>query len=90
MNGDLRGEDKEEEVRKFWGDMSGEELNPSLVRKAREDEMEEFRKRNVYVKVPIDECIRKTGKKPIGSRWVDINKGDDETPSLCQVWWRRT
>ena len=33
---------------KFWDDMSGGELNPSLVRKAREDEMEEFRKYKVY------------------------------------------
>ena len=24
-----------------------------------------------------DEEIKKTGKKPIGSRWVDINKGDE-------------
>ena len=61
-------EDYEEDIGMFWDDMSGKELNPSLVRKAREDEMEEFRKHKVYVKVPIEECIRKTGKKPIGSR----------------------
>ena len=65
-------DDNEDEIRIFWGGMSGKELNPSLVRKAREDEMEEFRKHKVYVKVPIEECIRKIGKKPIGSRWVDI------------------
>ena len=42
--------------------------------------MKEFRTHGVYVKVPIEECIRRTGKKPVGSRWVDINKGDEENP----------
>ena len=39
--------------------------------------MEEFRKHGVYVKVPIEECIRSTGKKPVGSIRVDIYKGDE-------------
>ena len=40
-----------------------------------------MRKHNVYVKVPITECIEKTGRKPIATRWVDINKGDDVNPN---------
>ena len=51
-----------------------------MVRKAREDEMLEFRKHQVCVNAPIEECIRKTGKKPIGSRWIDINNGDEDSP----------
>ena len=47
------------------------------VKLARAEEMEEVRKHNVYVKVPIEHCLRETGKMPIGTRWVDINKGDD-------------
>ena len=43
-------------------------------------EMEEFRKHGVYVKVPIQQCWDRTGKNPIGVRWVDINKGDDRNP----------
>ena len=31
-------------------------------------------------KVPEEECWRNTGNKPIGTRWVDVNKGDDEHP----------
>ena len=42
--------------------------------------MAEFRKHAVYVKVPIKQCWDRTGKKPIGVRWVDINKGDDRKP----------
>ena len=31
-------------------------------------------------KVPISKCIERTGKPPIGTRWVDINKGDNVHP----------
>ena len=41
-------------------------------------EIEEFRKHNVYLKVPIEECYQVTGKGPLGLKWIDINKGDDE------------
>ena len=30
----------------------------------------------VYKKVPIDQCLKRTGRRPIGTRWVDVNKGD--------------
>ena len=73
-------EEYEEEFRQYWDDISGKELDPAGVKKAREEEMEEFRKHGVYVKVPIEEAVKKTGKKPIGSRWVDINKGDEGNP----------
>ena len=66
--------------RRIWDDMSGKELDWELVAAARTEEMEEFRKHQVYVKVPIKECWEKTGKKPIGVRWVDINKGDQVNP----------
>ena len=50
-NGDE--ESQEEEIRQYWDDMSGKELNPELVKNAREDEMKEFRTHGVYVKVHI-------------------------------------
>ena len=43
--------------------------------------MEEFEQHGVYTKVPISECIRVTGKRPIGSKWIDINKGDVSNPN---------
>ena len=73
-------EEMEEEIKRYWDDISGKELDPELVKRARVEEIEEFNKHRVYVKVPIEECIRVTGKKPIGSRWVDINKGDENNP----------
>ena len=63
-----------------WDDISGAKLDPAQVSKARMEEMKELHKHGVYLKVPIEECWRETGKKPIGVRWVDINKGDDVNP----------
>ena len=34
----------------------------------------------LYTKVPIDQCWRITGKAPIGTRWIDINKQDEANP----------
>ena len=64
----------------FLDDLSGRELDPALVRKARAEEIEVLAEHEVYSKVPISECLRVTGKNPIGSRWVDINKGDTACP----------
>ena len=43
--------------------------------------MSKFREHKVYFKVPIAECLRMTGKQPIGSKWIDINKGDAKVPN---------
>ena len=61
----------------IYDDMSGKKLDGSQVQLARTEEMEEVKKHKVYVKVPIQQCYDETGKAPIGTRWVDINKGDD-------------
>ena len=35
---------------------------------------------------PISECIEVTGKKPVKVRWVDVNKGDDDSPNVrCRI-----
>jgi hypothetical protein len=66
-----------ERKREFWDDMSGKKLKEEKVRAAREEEMIEVRKHKVYKKVPLSECLKETGRGPIGTRWVDINKGDE-------------
>jgi hypothetical protein len=60
----------------FWDEQSGEQLNQEMVRKAREEEMEEAKKHQVWIKVSISRCWEVTGKGPIGTRWIDMNKGD--------------
>ena len=68
-------------MNEYIDDMSGKPLIPSLVREARGEEMGKFSQHNVYTKVPISECVAVTGKQPIGSKWIDINKGDDALPN---------
>ena len=68
-------------IQKIWDDISGQELDYEIVKRARAEEMKEFKKHNVYTKVPIEECIQEAGNKPIGHRWVDIDKGDRNRPN---------
>ena len=60
--------------------MTWRELDLQLVRKACEEEIESFRRMNVYTKVQIEECKRIIGKAPIGVRWVEVNKDDELNP----------
>ena len=62
-------------------DVSGVELDPELVKKAREVEMTFFRKMEVYTRVPRA-MQRMKGGKIIGVRWVDVNKGDAANPDM--------
>ena len=64
----------------FYDNLSGSMLDPETVRRARKEEIAEVHKHRVYTKVPLEECYEKTGKAPIGTRWVDVNKGDSVHP----------
>ena len=64
-----------------WDDVSGKALDPEKVREARKEELGYFHRYEVYEKVPTRECWERTGKAPIGVRWIDINKGDAENPA---------
>ena len=56
-----------------WDDVSGAELDPKMVRKAREEEIQYVRKMELYEKVPISLCYETNGEAPISVRWIDIN-----------------
>ena len=58
----------------FHDDRTGKPLDAGRVRAAREEEVKELERR-VYVTANVTECWEKTGKRPIGVRWVDIEKG---------------
>ena len=62
-------------------DQSNEPLVPALVRRARVEEMDYFKEMKVYDTVSVEECLKETGRKSIGIRWVDINKGDTTRPN---------
>ena len=66
---------------KAYDDVTGQELRPELMIKARRDEIKYFKDMGVYEKVNTQECWEATGTAPIATRWVDINKGDTASPN---------
>ena len=61
-------------------DVSGKDLDPGLVKAARDEEMAYFKKLGVYRTVPRSHQ-KSTGGKVIGTRWIDVNKGDASEPN---------
>ena len=70
--------------------VTGEPLDPELVRQAREEELAHFREHGVYRKVPLGQCWAETNKPPIGVRWVDTNRGTGHTQSTALGWLQRS
>ena len=69
----------------FWDDISGRALRPDLVKEAREDERRGCLEANAFTNVPIQMCYDATGEAPISTRWVDINKGDNDNPNYESI-----
>lgn len=66
----------------YWDANTGEELPKDLTAAARREELEFMRGWEVWDVVPVSECLQRTGKKPLGGKWVDVNKGDREKPDV--------
>ena len=60
-----------------WDDTTGAELDPELVKRAMQLEMEYFHSMGVYEKVPRSQAV---GCTIIRTRWIDVNKGDILSP----------
>ena len=73
--------ESEEEWMRAWDDVTGQELSPSEVRKARMTEARYVEKKRVWRKITRREALRR-GIKIIGTRWIDVNKGDKDHPDL--------
>ena len=69
--------DNEEEEMTAWDDVSGGILNPAQVKVARMKEIGYVRQKGVYSRMSRNEAYRK-GIRVVDTRWLDINKGDDE------------
>ena len=59
-----------------FDDVTNEPLRPELVIAARAEELKYFEDMEVYEYATLDECMQVTKRPPIGTRWIDINKGD--------------
>ena len=53
-------------------------MDPVLVRKAREEEMQYVKKHAVYEKVTMSQCRKETEKNPIKTGWADTSQGTSE------------
>lgn len=63
----------------FYDDVSGKELPKELTLKARQTEMKQVYAHNkVYYNVPLQKCDDITGEEPVGTKWLEINKGDED------------
>ena len=70
------------ETQLTYDENTGVKLPDDLVRKAKEEEIAEYHKHNVYTKCPRSEAFAVTGKAPIGVRWMIVNKGDENNPNI--------
>ena len=66
-----------------FDDVTGMKLEAGEVIEARAKEVQYVRDMRVYDKIPRAQAARQ-GWKIIKTRWIDINKGDDDNPKLPQ------
>ena len=63
-----------------WDDVTGKALDPKTVRQARLKEMKYVKEKEVWEPISRDEA-RRRGWKVVKTKWIDINKGDADTPN---------
>jgi len=64
---------------RYYDEMTNIELPAKLVEAARAEELEYFNSLPVWDIARTQECWDVTGKPPISTKWVDVNKGDQES-----------
>ena len=69
-------------VGEVYDEITGAELPAELVRQARAEEVKFMLDWGVWERAPISDCWKETGRAPIGSKWVDVNKGDATRPQI--------
>ena len=63
-------------------DVKGGELPAPLVYQARKRELAYLDKMKVYQYFSIAEAIRRSGKRPLRLKWIDVNKGDGQCMNI--------
>ena len=65
---------------------TGLKLDVRLTKRAEAEEVEFMQKICLYDVVDNSECWEKTGKPPISTKWVRVNKGTQEVPDIrCRL-----
>ncbi len=65
-----------------YDEITGTTLPPELVKQARAEELKFMLNWGVWERALVTDCWAETGKAPIGSKWVDVNKGDATKPQI--------
>ena len=69
-----------------FDEKTGALLGVEDVRRARAEELDFMRKIPLFDVVPEAECWARTGRPPVSTKWVDINKGTPEKPDVrCRL-----
>ena len=66
--------------------ITGFHLDPTLVSAGRTEGMTFRKQLNAYRYATISNCKAATGKPPVPTGWVDVNKGDAVTPLVRCTW----
>ena len=75
----LDEEEDDQHLREAWDDVSGASLPVKEVMKARRKELEYISEKSVWMLIDREAAKRKR-IKIVGSRWLDVNKGDAKNP----------
>ena len=62
--------------------ITNNQLDPNLVSTARADEMTYLKELDVYGYDYVQNCIKETGKPPVPVTWVNVQKGDEDSPNV--------
>ena len=69
-----------------WGSYEAEgglgPLDPEGVARARDEEISYMQRIGVWEESTLEECLKMTGKNPVSTRWVDVDKGRDEVSDI--------
>ena len=81
--------DSTDTAQEFRDRSTGLPLNPEMVKRARELEMQCMEELKVLEDSDRDTCTVEAGRPPIPTDWVDVNKGDSIRPNyrsrlVCQ------
>ena len=80
---DILAVDEDEEPTEEWeaeDDVKGGPLDPHEVKAARQKEIQYLWDMKVYEYSTEAESRARTGRKPVGLKWIDTNKGSAEAP----------
>ena len=71
---------------RYFDERTGLELDAAAVKAAREEELEFMKKIELFEESTLEECYEMTGKAPVSTKWVDVNKNTEQLPDIrCRL-----